>query len=131
MVYYAKKLRKDYIGWRETGEAVAIKAVSWECIRAYQNLRSENFVQEVKALYHLSDALRERPIEETHVLTATTIMCNDSHLYLVMPYCELDLCMRVANALEEQGPLTEDESKFYFKQILKVRFVVAIVSAAE
>jgi len=129
-IYYAIKLRKNDIGWEETGEAVAIKAVSWECIRAHQNSRSENFVQEVKALNHLSDELRGRSIEETHVLTDITVMFNISHLYLVMPYCagpERDLCMRVAASLMDQGPLTEDESRFYFKQMLKVSFVVAIV----
>lgn len=121
-IYYAIKLRKYDIGWEETGEAVAIKAVSWECIRAHQNSRSENFVQEVKALNHLSDELQGRSIEETHVLTDITVMFNISHLYLVMPYCagpERDLCMRVAASLMDQGPLTEDESRFYFKQMLK------------
>jgi hypothetical protein len=35
--------------------------------------------------------------------------------------------MRVAASLMDQGPLTEDESRFYFKQMLKVSFDVAIV----
>jgi serine/threonine protein kinase len=59
-------------------------------------------------------------------------MCNNSHLYIVMPYCDGgDLCMRVAQM--EHTRLTEDEARLYFKQILKVRSVCrgVIISAAE
>ncbi len=128
-IYYAKRLQRDDFGfgWRETGEDVAIKAVSWECIRANRNRTSEDFVKEVAALNYLSDGLRERSIEETHVLTANAVMCNNSHLYIVMPYCDGgDLCMRVAQM--EHTRLTEDEARLYFKQILKVRSVSRGVS---
>jgi serine/threonine protein kinase len=129
-IYYAKRLQRDYFGWIDTGEEVAIKAVSWECIRANRNRTSEDFVKEVAALNYLSDGLRGRSIEETHVLTANIVMCNNNHLYIVMPYCDGgDLCMRVAQM--EQTRLTEDAARFYFKQILKVRSVGVIISAAE
>ncbi|KAL3790048.1 hypothetical protein ACHAW5_008643 [Stephanodiscus triporus] len=117
-VYYAKRLQKrDDVGWTETkGGDVAIKAISWERIRATRNRVSEDPVKEVAALQYLSDGLRGRSIEETHVLTADTVMCNDSDLYIVMPYCHGgDLCMRVAT----RGRFAEDEARFYFRQILK------------
>jgi hypothetical protein len=116
VVYPARKLQKDDIGWIETGEAVVIKAVSWECIQAWRNVTSEDFVKEVKTLNYLSDELHGRLFEDTHVLTANTVMYNDSHLYVVMPKGK-DLCKLIARRTR----LTEDESRCYFKHILKVR----------
>ncbi|KAL3776461.1 hypothetical protein ACHAW5_006907 [Stephanodiscus triporus] len=116
-VYPARKLRRDDIGWIETGDAVVIKAVSWECIRAWRDFTSEDIVKEVKTLNYLSDELHGRLFEDTHVLTANTVMYNDSHLYVVMPNGGRDLCMFVQGLTRTR--LTEDESRFYFRQILK------------
>lgn len=56
---------------------------------------------------------------ETHVMIPDTVMYNQTHLYIVMPYCKGgDLCMLVADEKEEC--FTEDIAKYYFKQILKV-----------
>jgi serine/threonine protein kinase len=115
-------LRKEDVGWIETGEAVAIKAVSFRCIRANRNRLSEDFYKEAAALNYISNGLRGSPIEETHVLTADTVMCTNSHLFMVMPYCDGgDLFDRVAHA--ERTRLTEDEARFYFEQILTVSLV--------
>jgi len=57
-------------------------------------------------------------ISETHVLTATMVMSNETYLYIVMPYCAGgDLCQRVAE--NEETRFTEDECRFWFRQILK------------
>ncbi|KAL3808425.1 hypothetical protein ACHAXA_003832 [Cyclostephanos tholiformis] len=118
-VYYARKLRREDVDWIETGEAVAIKAVSFQCIRANRYRLSEDFYKEAAALNYLSNGLRGRPIDETHVLTADTIMCSNSHLFIVMPYCDGgDLFERVAEM--DRSRLTEDEARFFFRQILKL-----------
>lgn len=58
-------------------------------------------------------------ISETHILTATTVMSNETHLYIVMPYCAGgDLCQRVAE--HEETRFAEDECRFWFRQILKL-----------
>lgn len=59
-------------------------------------------------------------IRDTHVMTPDTVMSNETHLYIVMPFCQGgDLCMRVA----ERDRFTEDVARFWFKQIIKVRIV--------
>ena len=56
-------------------------------------------------------------ITDVHVMTADTVMCDESYLYIVMPFCRGgDLCQRVA----EVDKFSEDESRFWFRQILKV-----------
>ena len=56
-------------------------------------------------------------VMDTHILSADTVMSNETHMYIVMPYCDGgDLCERVA----EQMRFSEDESRYWFKQILKV-----------
>lgn len=44
-VHYAKVLHKADLYWVTTDEEVAIKVVSWRCIRACQNRLSEDFVK--------------------------------------------------------------------------------------
>jgi len=123
-IYYAKVLHKADFNWVATGELVAIKATSWRCIRACRNRLSEDFIKEIAALKHVSDwhnaEMPGRPIMEsvmdTHILSADTVMSNETHMYIVMPYCDGgDLCERVA----EQMRFSEDESRYWFKQILK------------
>ena len=125
-VYYAKVLERVDYSWTVTGEEVAVKAVSWECIRACRNRLSEDFLKEIAALQYLSEwHEREAPPGEprrtfldSHVLPADTIMSDETHLYIAMPYCAGgDLCQRVAE--KEETRFTEDESRFWFRQILK------------
>jgi serine/threonine protein kinase len=126
-VYYARKLRSvrsEDAGWIKTDEAVAIKVVSFECIRDNQGIISEDFIKEVAANEYLSNELRGETIEETHVLTADVIMCDNENLYIVMPYCDGgDLCSLVFHRLIfERRPLTEVEVRSHFEQILRVSF---------
>lgn len=115
-VYYGRVLHKTDVSWVATDEFVAIKAVSWQCILACRNRLSEDFVKEIAALEYISDWHKGRSIMDTHILTADMVMSNESHLFIVMPYCTGgDLCMRVA----EERRLSEDESRLWFKQILK------------
>ena len=58
-------------------------------------------------------------IHDTHVMTADTVMCDESYLYTVMPFCRGgDLCQKVVESENER--LTEDQSRFWFRQILRV-----------
>jgi serine/threonine protein kinase len=51
-------------------------------------------------------------------MTADTVMCDEDYLYIVMPFCRGgDLCQRVA----EVDRFSEDDSRFWFRQILQVR----------
>ncbi len=94
--------------------------MSWRCIRACRNRLSEDFVKEISALKYLSDWHNGKNVMDTNILTADTVMSSESHLYIVMPYCDGgDLCMRVAE--KTQTRFSEDESRYWFKQILKVR----------
>jgi serine/threonine protein kinase len=127
-IYYAKVLQKyDYM-WELTGEEVAIKAIPWQCIRRSQNRLSEDVIKEVAALQYMSNwhETEKAEICDTHILTAAVVMSNETHLYIIMPYCAAgDLCQRVAES--EETRLTEDESRFWFRQILKVREVIHVV----
>mmetsp|Transcript_24824 Transcript_24824/g.44843 ORF Transcript_24824/g.44843 Transcript_24824/m.44843 type:complete len:428 (+) Transcript_24824:182-1465(+) len=132
-IYYAKVLQKssDLLHWTETGEEVAVKQISWEMIRATRGGRmSEDFVKEIAALQYVAEWHSSRTeilgggrgrmslIKDTHVMSPDTIMSDESNLYIVMPYCrEGDLFQRVASV--EECRLSEDESRFWFKQILK------------
>jgi len=122
-IYRAKVLQKADYDWVDTGELVAIKEVSWRTIRASRQRMSEDFVKEIAALQYISDWHNNemggiRTIFDTHVLAADTIMSNESHLYIVMPYCAGgDLFQLVAE--REDTRLTEEESKFWFRQILR------------
>jgi serine/threonine protein kinase len=109
-----------------TDEEVAIKTVSWRCIRACQNRLSEDFVKEISALQYLSKwrADEGKSITDIHVITADTVMCDECCLYIVMPFCRGgDLCQRVA----EVEKFTEDESRLWFRQILKVRCLIITI----
>eukprot|EP00804_Cyclotella_cryptica_P000773 CCRYP_001040-RA/>CCRYP_001040-RA protein AED:0.41 eAED:0.47 QI:0/0.33/0.25/1/0.33/0.5/4/0/303 len=117
-ILYARVLHKADLYWVATDEEVALKRVSWRCIRACQENRlSEDFVKEISALQYLSQwRTKEMPNDETHVITADTVMCDEDYLYAVMPFCRGgDLCQRVA----ESERLTEDQSRDWFRQILK------------
>ncbi|KAL7486169.1 hypothetical protein ACHAW6_011766 [Cyclotella cf. meneghiniana] len=120
-IFYAKVLNKADLYWIATDEEVAIKRVSWEDIRKSQNRLSEDFVKEISALQYLSQwRATEMPgmsIIDTHVMTADTVMCDECYLYIVMPFCRGgDLCQMVA----ESGRFPEDQSRFWFRQILQV-----------
>ena len=114
------------VNWTATDEYVAIKAVSWKSIRASRNRLSEDFIKEVAALQHVSKwHERELPNtmsshgEDTRILPAEIIMSSETHLYIVMLWCgEGSLCERVARA--EGFRLSEEESRFWFRQILTV-----------
>lgn len=108
------------MNWITTDEVVAIKRVSWEFIRASQNRLSEDFIKEIATLKYLSDFLDGTSMTDTHILTADVVMSDESYLYLVMPYCAGgDMCTRVG--LAERFRLSEDDSRRYFLQLLKVR----------
>lgn len=119
-IHYAKVLHKVDLYWIATNEEVAIKLVSWKDIRGSRNRLSEDFVKEIAALQHLSDwqTSEGKTMRDSHVLTANVVMTDESNLYSVMQYCRGgDLFQRVA-ACER---FTEDEARFWFRQVLKVR----------
>lgn len=124
-VYYARVLHK-YTNSPEyvlTNEEVAIKVVSWDCIRSCRRTYlSEDFIKEIEALQYLSQWHREEGAnyDETHVLSADVIMANKEYLYVAMPYCSGgDLCYWVASQPNQR--LSEDKSRYWFSQILTVR----------
>ena len=98
---------------------MAIKAVSWRCVREAQNRLSEDFIKEISALEYLSQWRESegKSITDAHVMTADTVMCDECCLYIVMPFCRGgDLMQRVA----EEERFSEDVSRFWFRQILQV-----------
>ena len=101
-VYYARVIEKADFNWVVTNEAVAIKAVSWRCITACRNRLSEDFVKEIAALKYISDWHNGRNFRETHVLKADTVMSSESHLYIVMPYCDGGEFISILLALNPQ-----------------------------
>ena len=119
-IYYARVIQKADLNWISTDEEVAIKRVSWQCIRESQNILSEDFIKEIAALTYLSDFLDGTSMADAHILTANIVMSDESYLYVVMPYCNGgDICMRVA--LAEEYRLSEADARTYFTQLLKVR----------
>ena len=113
-IYHARILRQGATNiWVNTGEECAVKAVSWNDIRARQSRMSEDILKEVAALQYVSDWHRKAgpgPLSalDTHVMTADVIMSNETHLLVVMPFCPGgDLCELVAASPQER--LTETE----------------------
>ena len=84
------------MNWTLSGEVVAIKAVSWQCVRASRNRLSEDFVKEIAALQHVAKwhdtdmpgKSTMESIKESHVMSADTIMSDETHAYIVMPFCD-------------------------------------------
>ncbi len=126
-VYRATVLYKSDLHWVETNQQVAIKLMAWECIRASRNGRlSEDFVKEIAALQYLSNFLTnnnnhddngEESSQQSHVMTANTIMANSSHVFIVMPYCAGgDIVKRVTESTHYR--FTEATAKYWFRQML-------------
>lgn len=90
-IYYARVLQKADLYWVLTDEEVAIKTVSWRCIRACQNRLSEDFIKEISALQYLSQwrAAEGKSITDVHVMTADTVMCDEN--YMLSLLCALIL----------------------------------------
>ncbi len=79
-------------------------------------------MKEISALQYLSKwkeaEMPGKSICDMHVITADTVMCDECNVYMIMPFCNgKDLCYRVA----EVERFSEDQSRYWFKQILKVR----------
>ena len=151
-IYHAKVLHKADLYWILTKEEIALKTISWRCIQACQKRLSEDFVQEISALQYLYQwrAAQGKSIIDVNVMTADTVMCDECYLYIVMPFCMGgDLCQRVAEVslssennirqishtigdvptqtvfmiiLHQVDRFSEEDSRFWFRQILKVRY---------
>ena len=143
-VYRATVLHKSDLHWVETNQDVAIKCMSWELIQASRNGSvSEDFVKEIYALQYLSkfcndpgynNGIRSSDTSDryngnnnhdngvelsrkTHVMTADTIMANQSHVFIVMPYCNGgDIVQRVGDSPDLR--FTESTAKSWFRQML-------------
>ncbi|KAL7551426.1 hypothetical protein ACHAWF_014615 [Thalassiosira exigua] len=121
-IHYARVLHKADLHWVASDEEVAVKTVSWECVRRCRGQLSEDFMKEVQALQFTSEWHRRRgggaTCADTHVMAADTIMSSETHIYIVMPYCrDGDLCERVG--MHEESRLGEEECRRWFRQILK------------
>ncbi|KAL7456353.1 LOW QUALITY PROTEIN: hypothetical protein ACHAWC_007877 [Mediolabrus comicus] len=56
-------------------------------------------------------------LKQHHVMTADTIMANQSHVFIVMPYCSGgDIFQRVSQ--QPNFRFTESQSKYWFRQML-------------
>ena len=132
-VFRATVLHQSDLHWVETNQQVAIKRVTWEGIQAGRNGRiSEDFVKEIAALQYLSnlcnnnngntndnydDINGEESSIQSHVLTANTIMANQSHVFIVMPYCAGgDIIQQVGHSPHHR--FTEATAKYWFRQML-------------
>lgn len=116
--------------WTITEEEVALKCMSREHIRASRSRgrMSEDFVKEIAALQYLSSELDlddHNVGDSLHVLTANTIMVNESNepgasfAFIVMPYCSKDIYQHVVDVVANtRRGLTETEAKYWFKQML-------------
>eukprot|EP00956_Cyclotella_meneghiniana_P033329 scaffold95035_cov71-Cyclotella_meneghiniana.AAC.1 len=74
-IYYATVLQKADLYWLSTDDEVAIKAVSWQCVREAQNRLSEDFIKEISALEYLSQWRESegKSVTDAHVMTADTV----------------------------------------------------------
>jgi serine/threonine protein kinase len=73
---------------------------------------------ELSALQMVAEASARRGGEDLHVVGTRLVAADAAHVYTVTPFCKdgslFDYCMR-------RGTLREDEARFFFRQILKVR----------
>ncbi|KAL7551304.1 hypothetical protein ACHAWF_014483 [Thalassiosira exigua] len=126
-IYWGRVLHKANLHWVASDEEVAVKTVSWECIRRSRGRLSEDFLKEIQALQFISEWHRQRgggvTCADTHVMAADTIMTSETHLYIVMPWCSdgslLDCVAR--RFVLERSRLGEEECRRWFRQILKRR----------
>mmetsp|Transcript_1386 Transcript_1386/g.2769 ORF Transcript_1386/g.2769 Transcript_1386/m.2769 type:complete len:449 (+) Transcript_1386:80-1426(+) len=122
-VHRAIVLHKSDLYWVETNERVAIKRMSWEHIHASKGRMQEDFVKEIAALQYLSKFINGNN-EQSHVMSANTIMANQSEVFIVMPYCANgDILVQVSestllNPYQGTPCLTEAAAKYWFRQML-------------
>ena len=121
-VHRAIVLQKSDFNWVPTGEQVAIKSMSWEHVQASRGRMQEDFLKEIAALQYFSQFYNGNG-EKAHVMTANTIMANNSKVFIVMPFCaDGDIVQQVAHSTH-RNPfggicLSEAVAKFWFRQIL-------------
>lgn len=123
-IYRAKVLQKSDLHWVETNQEVAIKSMSWEHIHASRGRMQEDFVKEIAALQYLSNMIGGNSEQSSHVMTANTIMANQTEVFIVLPYCAGgDILTQVANStylnrVLGTPSLTEATAKYWFRQML-------------
>jgi serine/threonine protein kinase len=92
--------------WHATSRRAAVKILSWERIRNMQH--AENPLNEIAAMQH---------IVNQHVIQCWSTLENDDYLFVFMPFLESgDLFQHV----NDRGHLSEDESRYWFRQLLDV-----------
>jgi len=105
--------------WEPTGEKVAIKIIDLSTLSS--KLSAEDPLTEVDILQYLKDldgcdhgSSISGGTFLSSVLTPIEILNDGSSLFIVMPYCEHDLF----DELERNNSFSEQEAKYYFRQIL-------------
>lgn len=112
------------IVWEITGRHVAIKMVEWARVHHMRGRLLEDPVKEVAAMQLLGG--------HDNVLGSTEVLQDGDFLYSVMPFCrDGDLFGIVVKYAEESGGeigMPEPVARYWFRQILMVRFLRCCVS---
>jgi len=96
--------------WRMTDEYLAIKEMPWATIRTRRV--QEDPGKECATMQHID---RSGVMNDTGLIRAHDFLYDELFLYVVMPHIGNELYSIVS---DRDGPFTEDECRFFFRQIL-------------
>lgn len=108
------------IVWEITGRHVAIKMVEWSRVHHMRGRLLEDPVKEVAAMQLLG-------ARHPNVLGSAEVLQDVDYLYSVMPYCRdgdlFGVVVQYAERNGGEGGMPEPVARYWFRQILWVRFV--------
>jgi len=107
--------------WRMTDEYLAIKEMPWNTIRRNRDMgKKEDSGKECAAMQHIDRWVGIRAPEDamndTGLIRAHHFLYDEFNLYVIMPRIKDELYTSIVS--DRDGPFTEDECRFYFRQIL-------------
>lgn len=120
-VCHGSVLRRAPVGettyeWVMTEEECAVKELSWGIIRKGRSRRmAENPLQEIAAMQYLQNFYCNSNWQDTHLLTPKDILSDTTYLYMVLPFCSGG---ELFSEVQGRNNFSEEESRYYFKQIL-------------
>lgn len=125
-VYHGIVLRRSSSTdvWHMTNEECAIKAMTWDQIRAGRERHLiENPQDEISAMQHLKRRLDDtggrnisvdEAMRESNVIMSLDFLYDERNLYTITPYCRGELL----DVLQERERFTEPESRYLLSSML-------------
>jgi serine/threonine protein kinase len=113
----------ENIEWVATHEAVAIKEMSWEHIRAQRAQLAEDPIKEVAAMQylerwvieHFGSTEGESLSQRHHIMMPLDLLSDEHSLYSITPFAKNG---RLLDIIESKSRFSEPEARYWMRQIL-------------